>query len=305
MRRPSVRHIVGGCASQPEKMAASSSELGRFETEMLASPRNLTTLMNLPGEWVDSVSQRQPLKKLILDMDSSISETYGNQQGAAYNAHFECCCYHPLFLFNQFGDVERVMLRRGNHASAKYWRRVLLPVIARYDHCQIPKFFRGDAAFAEPALYDKLEQSGYRYAIRLKSNPVLERRIARLLVRPVGRPSRRPKVFYVGSHYQAKSWDRKRRVVAKVERHANELFPRVGFIVTNLPWQARKVVKFVAPVERRSNGSRRARMPSGGLGSPARPSGQTTLVCNSSPWRTTSGTSSAGWHFQRACGSGR
>ena len=94
-------------------------------------------------------------------------------------------------------------------------------------------------AFAEPALYGKLEQSGYRYAIRLKSNPVLERRIARLLVRPVGRPSRRPKVFYVGFHYQAKSWDRKRRVVAKVEWHANELFPRVGFIVTNPAWQAR------------------------------------------------------------------
>ena len=51
-------------------------------------------------------------------------------------------------------------------------------------------------------------------------------------------------------------------------------------------------------VKRRSNASRRTRMPSGGLGSPARPSRQTTLVCNSSPWRTTSGTSSAGWHFQ-------
>ncbi|MSR26649.1 MAG: hypothetical protein EXS06_06470 [Planctomycetaceae bacterium] len=52
--------------------------------------------------------------------------------------HLECCCYHPLFVFNPFSDAERVMLRRGNHASAKDWRRVLLPVIARYDHCQIP-----------------------------------------------------------------------------------------------------------------------------------------------------------------------
>jgi hypothetical protein len=77
-----------------------------------------------------------------------------------------------------------------------------------------------DALPHEPARYGKLEQSGYRYAIRLKSKPVLERRIARLLVRPVGRPSRRPKVFFVGVHYQAKSWDRMRRVVAKVERHA-------------------------------------------------------------------------------------
>jgi len=57
-------------------------------------------------------------------------------------------CYHPLFLFNQFGDLEYAMLRRGNQASAQYWRRVLLPVIQRYRGYDIPKFFRGDAAKA-------------------------------------------------------------------------------------------------------------------------------------------------------------
>jgi hypothetical protein len=148
------------------------------------------------------------------------------------------------------------MLRRGNHASAKYWRRVLLPVIGRYDHCQIPKFFRGDAAFAEPALYGKLEQSGYRYAIRLASNPVLERRIARLLVRPVGRPSRRPKVFYVGFHYQAKSWDRKRRVVAKVEWHANELTRAWASSSRILRGKQGKWSSSATVGERRSNGSK-------------------------------------------------
>ena len=77
-------------------------------------------------------------------------------------------------MFNQFGDLERAMLRRGNHASAKFWRRVLLPVIERYRHLNIPKFFRGDAAFANPALYRLLEKEGYRYVIRLKANAVLE-----------------------------------------------------------------------------------------------------------------------------------
>ena len=141
-------------------------------------------------------------------MDSSVSETYGQQEGSAYNGHFECTCYHPLFLFNQFGDLERVMLRRGNHASAKFWRRVLLPVIDRYRELDIPKFFRGDAAFAMPKLlYGVLEEEGYRYAIRLKANAVLEREIAHLLKRPVGRPSQKPKVFYHSFRYQAKSWD--------------------------------------------------------------------------------------------------
>ena len=241
---PAMRHVVGGRASQPEKQAASTSEVGRFETDTLSTKSNLTALLNLSGQWVDAVHQRKPLKELILDMDSSVSETYGRQEGTAYNGYFECLCYHPQFLFNQFGDLERVMLRRGNHASAKFWRRVLLPVIERYRHCDIAKFFRGDAAFANPELYRLLEKEGYRYAIRLKANAVLEREIEHLLTRPVGRPSHEPKVFYHSFQYQAKSWQQSRRVVAKIEWHAGELFPRVGFIVTNLNQRSKNVVKF-------------------------------------------------------------
>ena len=241
---PAMRHVVGGRASQPEKPAASSSEVGRFETETLSTKGNLTALMNLSGRWIDTVHQRKPLRELILDLDSSVSETYGRQQGTAYNGHFECLCYHPLFLFNQFGDLEYALLRRGNHASAKFWRRVLLPVIERYRKYDIPKFFRGDAAFAIPELYGFLESEQFSYVIRLKANAVLEREIEHLLVRPVGRPSYRPKVFYHSFRYQAGSWDCARRVVAKVEWHRGELFPRGGFLVTNPSWQSKNVVKF-------------------------------------------------------------
>ncbi len=241
---PAMRHVVGGRAGQPEKQAASSSEVGRFETGTLSSKRNLTAVMNLSGRWIDKVHRHRPLRELILDLDSSVSETYGRQQGTAYNGHFECLCYHPLFLFNQFGELESAMLRRGNHASAKFWRKVLLPVIERYRGLNIPKFFRGDAAFAIPGLYQLLEQEGYGYTIRIKSNAVLEREIEHLLTRPVGRPSHKPKVFYHSFQYQAKSWQRPRRVVAKVEWHAGELFPRVGFIVTNLNKYSQNVVKF-------------------------------------------------------------
>jgi hypothetical protein len=241
---PAMRHVVGGRASQPKKQAASTSEVGWFETEILSTKENLTTLMNLSGQWIDTVHQRKPPKELILDLDSSVSETYGKQEGTAYNGHFECTCYHPLFLFNQFGDLERAMLRRGNNASAKFWRRVLLPVIDRYRHYDIPKFFRGDAAFALPKLMTLLENESYLYATRIKANAVLEREIEHLLTRPVGRPSRKPKVSYHSFQYQAKSWQRSRRVVAKIEWHQGELFPRVGFIVTNLSWRSKNVVKF-------------------------------------------------------------
>jgi hypothetical protein len=73
---------------------------------------------------------------------------------------------------------------------------------------------------------------------------VLERNIAHPLKRPVGRPSKRPKVFYHSFRYQAKSWDRARPVVAKIEWHAGELFPQVGFVVTNLRRSSKRVIKF-------------------------------------------------------------
>jgi len=239
---PAMRRVVGGRANERE--GASTSEMSRFETEWLSSRENLTALMNLSGAWIDSVQECAPLKELILDMDSSESPTHGQQQGSAYNGYFGCTCYHPLFVFNQHGDLERALLRRGKHNSAKFWRRVLLPVIERYRDRAIPKYFRGDAAFAIPALYGLLEEEGFQYAIRIPANNVLMASISHLLTRPVGRPSHRPKVLFESFSYQAQSWDYPRRVVAKVEWHFDELFPRVGFIVTNMTGWSKKVVKF-------------------------------------------------------------
>ena len=239
---PALRTVVGGRAR--DQTAASTSEIARFETETLPSKLNLHQLMDLSGRWIDRAHQHRKLTRLVRDMDSSVSETYGQQQGSASNGHFGCTCYHPLFVFHQFGDLERVLLRRGNHHRAQFWRRVLLPVRARYRDLNIPKFFRGDAAFASPKLFRVLEEERYWYTIRLKANAVLERQIAHLMKRPGGRPSKKPKVFYHSFRYQAKSWDRDRRVVAKVEWPLGELFPRVGFVVTNLRRSPKRVIKF-------------------------------------------------------------
>ena len=112
------------------------------------------------------------MPEVILDLDSSVSPTHGEQEGTAYNGHFECTCYHPLFCFNQFGDLERALLREGQVHSADDWRSVLEPVVTRYRGTK-KRFFRGDAAFAKPGLYEFLEAEGYQYAIRLPANDVL------------------------------------------------------------------------------------------------------------------------------------
>jgi hypothetical protein len=239
---PTMRFVVGGRAS--EHNAASTSQMSRFETEVLTQPENLAALTNLSGKWIDRLRERRPMRELILDMDSSVSETHGQQEGSAYNGHFDCTCYHPLFCFNQFGDVEQSMLREGNVHSAKDWRDVLAPVVARYRGLEVPFYFRADAGFANPEVYEFLEAEGYGYAIRLPANDVLHREIEPLLTRPVGRPSNAPVVWYADFLYQAQSWNRARRVVAKVEWHKGELFPRVGFIVTNLGRPAKRVVRF-------------------------------------------------------------
>ncbi len=241
-RDPAMRWIVGGKAV--ERQAASSSQMGRFETALLASDANIEALADMNGVWIDRVHDRRPPKMIILDMDSSVSPTYGEQEGAAYNGHFGGTCYHPLFLFNQFGDLERCSLRPGNVHSADGWREVLEPVVERYRERSLRRYFRGDAAFALPDLYEFLEGENYKYVIRLKANKVLQECIVHLLTRPVGRPPNHVRRYYASFSYRAGSWDRKRRVVAKVEWHPGELVPRVGFVVTNLSRPAERVVAF-------------------------------------------------------------
>ncbi len=239
---PAMRHVVGGRAR--ERHAASTSVMSVFETAVLTQSKNLDALTNLSGQWIDHLHQRKPLREIVLDLDSSESETYGQQEGSAYNGYFRCRCYHPLFCFNQFGDLERAMLRNGNVHSADDWRSMLEPVVARYRDQDIRRFFRGDAAFGQPAIYEYLENEGYLYAIRLKANKVLYDKIDHLLTRLVGRPPNKPIVWCESFRYQADSWDKPRRVVAKVEWHKGELFARVSFIVTNLRRKAEGVVKF-------------------------------------------------------------
>jgi len=197
---PTMRHVVGGRAK--ERTAASTSQMGRFETEVLTQPGNLAVLTKLSGKWIDRLRERKPRRELILDMDSSVIETYGEQEGTAYNGHFDCTCYHPLSCFNQFDDVERALLRDGNVHSAKDWQAVLEPVMARYYGRSLLRYFRADAAFANPELYEFPEAEGYGFAIRLPPNDVLQREIEPLLTRPVGRPSNAPVVWYADFLYQ-------------------------------------------------------------------------------------------------------
>jgi hypothetical protein len=140
-RDPAMQAVVGRRAL--EKQAASTNTLSRFETEVLVTEENLKGLEQLNAEWVDRAMMRTRHQRIILDMDSSESPVYGQQEGAAYNGHFECVCYHPLFCFNQFGDCEGAVLRPGNVHSAEGWREALEPIFKRYGKNWSASVFQG------------------------------------------------------------------------------------------------------------------------------------------------------------------
>jgi hypothetical protein len=131
-----------------------------------------------------------------------------------------------------------------NVHSADGWRAVLEPVIARYRGTVKWLYFRGDAAFANPEMYEFIEAEGIGYTIRLPANSVLQDRIGYLLKRPIERPPIEVRRYDAKFSYQAQSWKKPRRVVAKVEWHPGELYPHVCFIVTNLARPAERVVAF-------------------------------------------------------------
>ena len=106
-------------------------------------------------------------------------------------------------------------------------------MIARYRGTVKRRYFRGDAAFASPEIYEFLP-----------ANPVLQNKIGYLLKRPVGRPPQEVRRYSASFRHQAGSWNKTRRVVAKVKWHSGELYPRVGSIVTNLARLAVRVVAF-------------------------------------------------------------
>ena len=164
--------------------------------------------------------------------------------------------------------------------SADDWDDLLLPEIERQQAEGKRVAFRADAAFAKPEIYDALETRDVDYAIRMPANKSLELEIEDILFRPPGRPSRKPLVRYKSFRYQAKSWTTPRRIVAKVEHHQGELFPRVGFIVTNMVSRVDRSSGSTTSAARRSNGSRKASRRRIGPGCPAIVSGRTKCAYN-------------------------
>ena len=114
-----------------DRGGAVTSRLQSFESGMLACDENLIGLMAVNRELVSQAEACDESDGVVLDMDSTESPVHGQQEGGAYNGHFESVCYHPLLLSNQHGDCLAAKLRPGNGHSAEDCDELLLPEIER------------------------------------------------------------------------------------------------------------------------------------------------------------------------------
>ena len=237
---PALRLALG----KDHQAGASQSMLSRLENDILGNEAGLQALEAALTRSTDTLLKRKNKKRLIIDLDSSEDPVHGKQEGMAYNGHFGKNCFHPLFCFTSDGDGLAAKLRPGNVHSAEGTLKFIKPLVQRYRAWFKLFWLRADAAFANPENYEYCEEERITYFIRLPNNASLERLLGPHLVRPVGRPLKSGiQVKTVDLLYQARSWSRPRRVVAKIEWHRGELFPRIGFVITNSRLLAGKVTK--------------------------------------------------------------
>jgi hypothetical protein len=237
---PALRLALG----KDHRLGASQSMLSRLENDVLGNAVGLEALDGALTRATEALLKRKNKKRLIIDLDSTEDPAHGKQEGVAYNGYFAKNCFHPLFAFTSEGDCLGARLRPGNVHSADGTLEFIKPLVKRYRDWFKLFGLRADAAFANPETYEYCEEERITYFIRLPGNASLMRLLEPYLNRPVGRPPKSGiQVKVVDLQYQAKSWHKPRRVVAKIEWHRGELFPRIGFVVTNSRLPAGKVIK--------------------------------------------------------------
>ena len=187
---------------------------------------------------------------VILDLDSTLLDAYGKQEGRAFNFHYRSNGYHPLVCYDGMtGDLIKIQLRDGTQYSCTGVVDFLQLILDEYlnDYPTIQILLRGDSGFATPDLYKQCEENGTSYVIRLKENGILREKASHL-VDELDEITRNNKVDYAVVYgefmYKAGPWPYERRVVCKVEKPENQMVYMYTFVVTNMDSSPEYLIKF-------------------------------------------------------------
>lgn len=173
---------------------------------------------------------------MIIDLDSTHSDTFGNQEQTNYNFHYQTNGYHPLVAFDGLnGDFLKAKLRSGNQYTSNGVKEFLEPLLEHYNQA-IPTtdiLVRGDSGFATPDIYELCEEHESHFVIRLKRNNKLYQLAEKFVFIDNHHPWDEKEEYYYSVPYQAASWSKPRRVCIRSTRGVGELLFKHAFIVTN------------------------------------------------------------------------
>jgi len=224
---------------------ASQPTLSRFHAK--SNDDTILSLANITEKLQRRVYTAKSENHFIFDVDSSGFTAYGKQEGAVYNAHYGQQGFHPLFCFDGLtGDCLKAELRPGNVYTSRDVASFMKPLFYRYEALAPGAFIlvRGDSGFSVPELYELIEAQKKHYIIRLKSNARLQALAQAIADEKLDGTSLDKRQVYVAEvQYQAKSWNRERRVVIKMEKPAGEILFNFTYIITNLELDPEDIIR--------------------------------------------------------------
>jgi hypothetical protein len=200
---------------------------------------------------------RGKLRRITVDLDVTDDPTHGAQQLAFFNGHYGHWCYLPMVAFLTFnGEREQYLcaavLRPGNAPT----QRGTLPLLARILQRLQERFpgvrilVRLDGGYAEPTLFEFLDEVQVDYVVGMAKNAVLERHAARAMIEARCLAAERGETahLYTECRYAARTWARERRVVIKAEvtvHPGRDPKDNPRFVVTNLKRGPRRLYERV------------------------------------------------------------
>ena len=240
-----------------KNVLASQPTLSRFFNRM--DDTTLRQFYDIMQKLRKAVYAIQKPQLLLFDLDSTLLDTFGHQEGEGFNFHYRNHGYHPLVCYDGMtGDLLKIELRNGTVYSSTGVVDFLQPLFDEFltDYPDIPLLLRGDSGFATPALYSQCETNGISYVIRLKENQIL-RNLASSIEEELMEKTKLDQVSYAVAYgefkYQANSWEYPRRVVCKVEKPTDQLIHMFTFIVTNMDASAKELIRFYCKRGRMEN----------------------------------------------------
>ena len=229
-----------------KEVLASQPTLSRFWNRM--DEGTLTQLDTINEKMREIVYSIKHPEQMLFDLDSTLLNTYGKQEGEGFNFHYQAHGYHPLLCFDGLtGDLLKTELRDGTQYCSKDADQFMIPLMQEYrtKHPSMPLYLRGDSGFASPNLYEACEDNDCKYAIRLKYNKTLADYASdadEALYRATRENMMDYAVEYGEFEYQAGSWSHPRRVVFKIEKpygcqtaNCGRRFPHFDFVTFASP----------------------------------------------------------------------